>query len=104
MQPAALLLLSVPEHKVPPPLLAFLRALYGLTAAEAAVAGRIGQAEAVEAAAAMRITPATLRWHLQRVFEKTGTARQAELVRLVERLDLVGVRPGSRPRLTQAST
>ncbi len=71
---------------------------------EAAVAGRIGQAEAVEAAAAaMRITPATLRWHLQRVLEKTGTARQAELVRLVEHLDLVGVRPGSRPRLTQAS-
>ena len=90
MQPAALVLLSIPEHKAPLPLLASLRALYGLTPAEAAVAGRIGQAEGVEAAAAaMGITPATLRWHLQRVFEKTGTTRQAELVRLVERLDLV---------------
>ena len=99
-QPAVLLLLSVPENKASLPLLASLRALYGLTPAEAAVAGRIGQAEAVEAAAAaMGITPATLRWHLQRVFEKTGTARQAELVRLVERLDFVGFHPGSRPRL-----
>ncbi len=89
-QPAALLLLSIPERKAPLPLLASLRALYGLTPAEAAVAGRIGQAEGVEAAAAaMGVTPATLRWHLQRVFEKTGTTRQAELVRLVGRLDVV---------------
>jgi len=99
MQPAALLLLSIPEHKTPLPPLASLRALYGLTPAEAAVAGRIGQAEGVEAAAAaMGITPATLRWHLQRVFEKTGTTRQAELVRLVERLGVVSFHPGSRPR------
>lgn len=101
MQPAALLLLSIPERKAPPLLLASLRALYSLTPAEAAVAGRIGQAEAVEAAAAaMTITPATLRWHLQRVFEKTGTTRQAELVRLVEHLSLVSAHPGSIPRLS----
>ncbi len=88
--PAALLLLSIPEHRTPPPLLDCLRALYGLTPTEAAVAGRIGRAEEVGAAAeAMKITPATLRWHLQRIFAKTNTARQAELVRVVERIEFL---------------
>ncbi len=36
------------------------------------------------------VAASTLRWHLQRVFEKTGTARQAELARLVERLGTLG--------------
>jgi DNA-binding CsgD family transcriptional regulator len=35
------------------------------------------------------IEPSTLRWHLQRVFAKTGTARQAELARLVTRVGAV---------------
>ena len=54
------------------------------------MAGHVRRAEGVEAAAAaMGVTPAMLRWHLQRVFEKTGTARQTELVQLVERLSAV---------------
>ncbi len=66
------------------------RALYGLTAAEAAVAEAIAQGQgAKDAAEALGIASSTLRWHLQHVFEKTGTARQAELARLVERLDTV---------------
>ncbi len=68
-----------------------LHVLYGLTATEAAVAGRIGQGQGVaDAADALGVAASTLRWHLQRVFEKTGTARQAELARLVERLGTLG--------------
>ena len=50
-----------------------LRALYGLTPTEAAVAAAVGEGRGVkEAADALGIAPTTLRWHLQRVFEKTG--------------------------------
>ena len=67
-----------------------LRSAYGLTTAEAAtaeaVARGLGTADAAEA---LQIAPSTLRWHLQRVFEKTGTGRQAELARLVARLGAV---------------
>lgn len=67
-----------------------LRALYGLTAAEAAAGEAVARGHGVaEAAEALGIAPSTLRWHLQRAFDKTGTARQAELVRLVERLGAV---------------
>ncbi len=68
-----------------------LRALYGLTAAEVAVAEGVAQGQGVkDASEALGIAPSTLRWHLQRVFDKTDTARQAELARLVERLGAMG--------------
>lgn len=38
---------------------------------------------AEEAAREMRISVSTVRWHLKQIFEKTGTKRQAELVRLI---------------------
>ncbi len=85
-RPAALILLSPcgPESAPSPE---HLRALYGLTPAETAVAGRIMQGDGVKAAArALRIAPATLRTHLSRVFEKTETCRQAELVRLLQQV------------------
>ena len=64
-----------------------LRALYGLTAKEAAAAEAVAQGLGVKGAAeSLGIMPSTLRTHLLRVFEKTGTSRQAELVTLVERL------------------
>ncbi len=89
-RPASLLLIGVPEDEAPPAP-AHLRALYDLTPAEAAVAGRIALGNGVEATArALRVKPATVRWHLQRVFEKTRTHRQAELARLVERLGVAG--------------
>jgi len=89
-RPAAILFVSDPEQQHRPP--AFhLREIYGLTAAEAAVVASIAQGQGVkDAAEALGIAPSTLRWHLQRVFEKTGTTRQAELARLVERLGAVG--------------
>ncbi len=72
-----------------------LRDLYGLTAAEAAAAKAIAQGQGVaDTAEALGVAPSTLRWHLKRVFDKTGTARQAELARLVERLGTVEGREG----------
>jgi len=88
--PAALVFVVDPDRADAVPDRA-LRVLYGLTAAEAAVAGRIAQGQGVaDAADALGVAASTLRWHLQRVFEKTGTARQAELARLVERLGTLG--------------
>lgn len=58
--------------------------LYGLTPAEARVAARIAQGASVdEIAAALSVAVSTVRTHLHRVLEKTGTSRQAELVRLL---------------------
>jgi DNA-binding CsgD family transcriptional regulator/PAS domain-containing protein len=63
---------------------AHLRHLYGLTAAEVALTMEITRGGGLKVAAdAMGITPATARTHLQRVFQKTQTHRQAELTRLV---------------------
>lgn len=61
-----------------------LRLKYGLTAAEAAFAMDIAKGDGKRAAAERRgISYATARTHLQRIFEKTGVHRQAELVRLL---------------------
>ncbi len=88
-RPAAIVFVSDPEQRHRPPA-SHLREIYGLTVAEAAVAGSIAKGQGVkDAAEALGVAPSTLRWHLQRVFEKTGTARQADLVRLVERLGAV---------------
>lgn len=60
-----------------------LRALYDLTPAEARLTGLLLRGRTVrEAAEELRITLNTARTHLKRVFSKTGTGRQAELVRL----------------------
>lgn len=57
---------------------------YGLTHAEARVAARLGRGLAVkEIAAELHVGVETVRTHLKRVYAKTGTRRQAELVRLV---------------------
>jgi DNA-binding CsgD family transcriptional regulator/PAS domain-containing protein len=61
-----------------------LRKIYGLTAAEAQVALEVLKGDGVEKMAArLQITPNTTKKHLQGVFVKTGTNRQAELVRLL---------------------
>ncbi|MFN3815140.1 helix-turn-helix transcriptional regulator [Brevundimonas sp.] len=58
-------------------------ALFGLTAAEQRVCDGIGRGETVVAtAAALGVGESTVRTHLLRVFEKTGTGRQAELAAL----------------------
>jgi DNA-binding CsgD family transcriptional regulator/PAS domain-containing protein len=64
-----------------------LRAIFGLTAAQAALAREIARGDGLDAAAErLGITRATARTHLANVFAKTGTRRQAELVRLLLRV------------------
>jgi DNA-binding CsgD family transcriptional regulator len=66
------------------PSVAQLRQQFGLTAAEAGLACEVVKGFGlVECAGRIGISQATARTHLHRVFEKTGTKRQAELVRKV---------------------
>jgi DNA-binding CsgD family transcriptional regulator len=82
-EPAAILLINDPERSAPVPS-AYLQQIYGLTPAEAAVTVEVLRGSGLRAAAAkLGITTSTVRTHLQRVFEKTQTRRQAELVRLI---------------------
>jgi len=67
---------------------ALLQELFGLTAAEAAFAAEISRGDGLQAVAGrLAIADTTARTHLARVFEKTGTHRQAELVRLLAQCD-----------------
>jgi len=69
----------------------WLRTLYGLTPAEAKLATlfSIGLSP-IEAAQELGITVNTARTHLKRLYSKTGTSRQPELVHLLARLLAVG--------------
>ena len=58
-----------------------------MTVAEARLAARLACGEALETIADdLKITKETARFHLKRVFAKTGVRRQAELVALFARL------------------
>jgi DNA-binding CsgD family transcriptional regulator len=62
----------------------WLREDFGLTLAEARFTREILKADGLQAAAdRLGISLATARTHLGHVFDKTGTRRQAELVRLI---------------------
>jgi DNA-binding CsgD family transcriptional regulator len=81
--PTALVIIVDPEDDPAPPG-PMLRRLYDLTSAEAEIALRVLHgAEPKQIADEMSIALATVRTHLQHVFEKTGTHRQSELVRLL---------------------
>jgi DNA-binding CsgD family transcriptional regulator len=72
-----------PEQMTEKPEVVLVR-LYGLTAAEAKVAaiivrGRSGR----QAAEDLNISYNTIKSHLKRIFAKTGTARQGDLIRLI---------------------
>jgi DNA-binding CsgD family transcriptional regulator len=57
---------------------------FGLTRTEAAVAMEVLNGHGLQAAAAaLGVAPVTVRTHLTAVFGKTGTHRQAELVRVL---------------------
>ena len=63
---------------------AVLRKLYELTPAEAAVASRLAKGESVEQICDhLTITANTCRTHLKRIYSKTSTSRQGELISLV---------------------
>jgi DNA-binding CsgD family transcriptional regulator/PAS domain-containing protein len=87
-QPRALVVVTDPDDAVTPAhaVVDRLRALYGLTVAEARIAVRVaGGRNLQEVAAAMSIGPGTAHTHLKRVFEKTGVHRQSSLARLLSR-------------------
>ncbi|OBF17846.1 helix-turn-helix transcriptional regulator [Mycobacterium sp. ACS4331] len=82
-QPRALVIIVDPEQQIDPPA-ALLRRLYGLTHAEAEVAVRVLRGDGLKPIAEeLSVSLATVKSQLQRVFEKTDTHRQAELVRLL---------------------
>ncbi|MCR4267429.1 hypothetical protein [Nitratireductor sp. ZSWI3] len=81
---ASVLLLIIDPERQPDPRPSVLRQLYGLTAAETAVAARITRGDGLQSVAdELAVSLSTARTQLQKVFEKTGTHRQAELVRLL---------------------
>jgi DNA-binding CsgD family transcriptional regulator len=82
-----------PEHDAAP-VSALLQELFGLTAAEAGFAVEIARGDGIQAAARRRsISDTTARTHLARIFEKTGTRRQAELARLLVQCSLPALPP-----------
>lgn len=83
-QRATVLILIVDPDDEQEPQAETLKKLYGLTKAEAVVATRVTKGEGLQTVAdALGVSLSTVRIHLQRVFEKTDTHRQAELVRLL---------------------
>jgi len=84
-RPVAILFVGEPEQDRPLRKEA-LRHRFGLTPAEADLALEVAKGDGRQAAAArLGISLATARTHLERIFEKTGARRQAELVRIVLR-------------------
>lgn len=80
---AALVVIADPDNE-PETSHAMLRQLFGFTNAEAAVALRLLPGRGLQAVADdLAVSLATVRSHQQRVFEKTGARRQAELVRIL---------------------
>jgi DNA-binding CsgD family transcriptional regulator/PAS domain-containing protein len=83
----AAIFLSDPD-RADAPAATVLRDLFGLTPAEAEVAVEIGRGEGLQSVAdRLSIAATTARTHLARIFDKTGTSRQAELVRLLLRCE-----------------
>jgi DNA-binding CsgD family transcriptional regulator len=84
--PQIVLLIIDPERRRPsaPDLLV---GLYGLTRREAVLASTLSCGKTVEEAAhELQMSYETARSHLRRIFEKTNTSRQAELILLLARL------------------
>jgi DNA-binding CsgD family transcriptional regulator/PAS domain-containing protein len=79
----ALVIIIDPEQETEPPK-ALLRRLFGLTNAESDVALRVMRGDGLKPISAdLALTMATIKTHLQHIFDKTDTHRQAELVRLL---------------------
>ncbi|MGA7053350.1 MAG: helix-turn-helix transcriptional regulator, partial [Mycobacterium sp.] len=82
-QARALVALVDPEQQPEPPA-SLLRRLYGLTSAEADVALRVSRGDGLKPICEeLSLSMATVKTHLQHIFDKTDTHRQAELVRLL---------------------
>jgi len=78
------MLVIVDPDVQPRPPTAVLRYLYGLTRSEAEVAIMVSRGHGLKPIAEeLTLSTATVKSHLQRVFDKTNTHRQAELARLL---------------------
>ena len=79
----AMILLYDPEHRAQPAE-AVLSQLYDLTPAEAQIGIMLARGESISAAAEqLAVTTNTARTHLKRIFSKTDTNRQSELISLL---------------------
>lgn len=88
-RPAMMVLLDDPAEVGPHDPAALLR-LYGLTGAEARLAVLVGQGQPpAQAARAQGITVETARTMLKQIYAKLAINRQAELARIVARLEMV---------------
>jgi len=84
---SAVILVATPVGDVGPPDLRVISGLFDLTRVEAQVAGRLASGKTIDGVAAeLGIGRETVRTHLRAVFRKTGTNRQAQLVRLLSGL------------------
>ena len=82
---AAAVIIQDPGEGAPPPVEA-IGLLYGLTAAERNVLEHVAASHTPqETADSLGVSVNTIKTHLQKIFAKTNTARQADLVRLVAR-------------------
>ncbi|TFV59218.1 LuxR family transcriptional regulator [Mycobacterium sp. PS03-16] len=82
----ALLVILDPDAAAEPPK-SLLRRLFGLTNAESDVALRVGRGDGLTPISEdLTLSLSTVKTHLQHVFDKTDTHRQAELVRLLTTL------------------
>ena len=82
-QPMAVIFVNDPDKNNRPTVVQ-LREKFGMTPAEAGFAVEILNGDGIQAAAdRLSISKATARTHLSRIFDKTGTRRQAELVRVL---------------------
>jgi len=82
-QPMAVIFINDPDKNNKPTAVQ-LREKFAMTPAEAGFAVEILKGDGIQAAAdRLSISRATARTHLSRIFDKTGTRRQAELVRVL---------------------
>lgn len=78
------MIMIIDPTRDPEPPTALLRHLYGLTRSEAEIAVMVMRGQGLKPIAdALSLSVTTVKTHLQHVFDKTDTHRQAELVRLL---------------------
>lgn len=88
-EPMALVLIADPDL-TPLPSREILTQLFGFSASETRVAERLMAGDSPEQAAAfLEVKTSTVRWHLASMYRKSGTNRQAELVRLLLSLAMI---------------
>lgn len=88
-KPMVLVLITDPEGQTPASTQVLMQ-LFKLTRKEAALAAKLSEGKSVEQAAGeLSIRYETARTHLRRIFTKTGTSRQAELLLTIARLPVI---------------